>query len=43
MAYDVQCDTCDFGRTVEEGWEAYGSANEHEAAHPTHSVAVLPL
>lgn len=42
MMYDVECDTCDFARTVEEGWKAYGSANEHETDHPTHVVAVRP-
>jgi hypothetical protein len=42
MGFDVRCDTCDFGRTVDAEWEAYGTASDHEAANPAHCVAVLP-
>lgn len=40
MAYELACDTCDFERSVDENWRAYGSARDHESEYPVHSVFV---
>lgn len=43
MPYELDCDACDFAKAADEDWDAYGSAKEHEADNPSHSVEVLRL
>lgn len=40
MAFDLDCDTCDYSQTVDAESTAYVSAKEHEADHPTHFVLI---
>lgn len=38
MPYSLDCDTCDFIRTVDDEVDAYAAAKEHESEHPNHFV-----
>lgn len=40
MVFELTCDTCDFGTTADENWQAWGSARDHEGEHPEHNVLV---
>lgn len=40
MAFELDCDTCEFNRTVESESAAYDSAKSHESDHPNHFVFI---
>lgn len=40
MAFDLDCDTCEFSCTVGTESAAYQRAKEHETDHPNHFVLI---
>jgi hypothetical protein len=40
MSFRLRCDTCEFERTADDEADAYGTARNHEATHPTHFVFI---
>lgn len=40
MGFILDCDTCDFGRTVDDEGEAYVLSKEHESEHGGHFVLI---
>lgn len=40
MTFDLDCDTCEFARTVETESSAYDGAKRHEQEHPSHFVLI---
>ena len=40
MTYSLNCDTCDFVRTVDDEGNAYVLARDHEREHGAHFVMI---
>lgn len=40
MAHTLECDTCDFERTIDDEVDAHAAATEYESEHPDHFVVM---
>lgn len=43
MPLELDCDTCDYSRELDEEWRAHDEARRHEAENPTHNVLLRRL
>jgi hypothetical protein len=43
VPFDLDCDTCDFNRTVDAQRSAFSAAKDHESDHPDHFVLIYSV